>query len=152
MQVAAAALRQLHRIHQQLSDLRERLNRGPKQVKAREANLARLEGEWTQHKNEIKTARLHADQKQLLLRSGESKIAELKAKLNAAQSNREYQAFRDQIAADEMANSVLADEILEGLEKIDELHKVAAEAEQTVLKAKDEAAKALQQFRDQEGR
>ncbi len=45
MQVAAAVLRQLHRIHQQLSDLRERLNRGPKQVKAREANLARLEGE-----------------------------------------------------------------------------------------------------------
>ena len=151
MQVAAAALRQLHRIHQQLSDLRERLNRGPKQVKAREANLARLEGEWNQFKTDIKTARVHADQKQLLLRSGEAKIAELKAKLNAAQSNREYQAFRDQIAADEMANSVLADEILEGLEKIDELHKVAVEAEHTVLKAKDEAAKAQQQVRDQEG-
>ncbi len=76
----------------------------------------------------------------------------MKAKLNAAQSNREYQAFRDQIAADEMANSVLADEILEGLEKIDELQKIAAEAEQTVLKAKDEVAKSQQQVRDQEGR
>ena len=144
-------MRQLHRIHQQLGDLRDRLERGPKQIKAREANITRLEGELTQAKANSKTARVTADQKQLLLKTGEGKILDLKTKLNQASSNREYQALRDQIAADEMANSVLADEILEGLEKIDELHKIAADAEQNVAKGKEELAKIQQQVRDQDG-
>lgn len=151
MIVAAATLRHLHRIHQQLSDLRERLNRGPKQLKAREAGLAKFEAQSSELKSEVKAARVQADQKQLLLRSGEGKVSELKAKLNAASSNREYQALKDQIAADEMAGSVLADEILEVLEKIDEMQKTVGEAEENVKKAKDELAKAQQQVRDQEG-
>ena len=36
MSITAEALRELHRIHTQLGDLRERLARGPKQVLARE--------------------------------------------------------------------------------------------------------------------
>jgi hypothetical protein len=151
MLVAAAVLRKLHRIHQQLGDLRERMARGPKQLKAREANVARLEAELAQVKQDVKAARVSADQKQLLLRSGEGKILDLKAKLNAANSNREYQAFKDQIAADEMANSVLADEILEALEKIDASQKLVVEAEQKVAKAKEEAAKSQQHVREQEG-
>jgi hypothetical protein len=151
MLVAAAILRQLHRIHQQLGDLRERLARGPKQLKAREANLTRLDAELAEVKNTVKAARVGADQKQLLLRSGEGKIADLKAKLNAASSNREYQALKDQIAADEMANSVLADEILEALEKIDETQLVVGEADQKVLKAKEELTKTQQQVRELEG-
>ena len=42
MSVTAAALRELHQIHQQLAELRDRLERGPKQVRAREANVAQL--------------------------------------------------------------------------------------------------------------
>lgn len=148
---ATAVLRELHRIHQQLSDLRERLDRGPRQVKAREANVAKTEAEAAQAKAAVKAAKVAADAKQLSLRSGENKILDLKGKLNAANSNREYQAFKDQIAADEMANSVLADEILEALEKIDELQVIAVVADQKVVKCKEELVKAQQQVRDQEG-
>ncbi len=42
MAVTAEALRELHRIHRQFADLRERFERGPKQVAAREANLTRM--------------------------------------------------------------------------------------------------------------
>ena len=125
------------------------MERGPKQIKAREANTARLEAELTQAKATAKAARVTADQKQLLLKSGEGKIADLKTKLNQANSNREYQALRDQIAADEMANSVLADEILEALEKIDELATATAAAEQKVAAAKEDLQKARQQIADQ---
>jgi predicted nucleic acid-binding Zn-ribbon protein len=49
-------------------------------------------------------------------------------------SNREYQALKEQIAADEQANSVLSDEILDGYDKIEgkerELAAIAAELEQ----------------------
>ena len=113
MAVTATALRELHRIHRQLSDLKERKERGPRQIKAREANLAKQTEELARLQTEHKAARVRSDQKQLLLKSGEEKIEGLKVKLNAASSNREYQALKDQIAADQMAGSVLADEILE---------------------------------------
>ena len=60
-----------------------------------------------------------------ILRSGEGKILELETKLNQSSTNREYQALKDQIAADNMANSVLADEILEAMERVDGFKKVA---------------------------
>ena len=60
--------------------------------------------------------------------AAKTRSTSLKAKLNAAASNREYQALKDQIAADQMAGSVLADEILEALEKIDELAAVSRRA------------------------
>jgi len=149
MSVTAGVLRELHRIHRQLNDLRERLDRGPKQIKARQGTVAKLEAELTQAKADSKAARVSADQKQLLLKSGEAKIRELKIKLNAASSNREYQALKDQIAADEMANSVLADEILEALEKIDGFVPLIREAEQNLAKGREELAKGEQQVREQ---
>ena len=69
------------------------------------------------------------DQKQLQLKAGEEKVKDLRRKLNAAASNREYQVLLEQIAADEMTNSVLADEILEALEKSTPSAKNIAEAE-----------------------
>jgi uncharacterized protein len=141
MSFTAVALRELHRIHRQLDDLRDRFERGPKQMKARETNLARLADELAKIQAEAKAGRVRSDQKQLLLKSGEEKIKGLKAKLNAAASNREYQAIKDQIAADEMANSVLSDEILESLEKIDEYQGMVAEAQKKIAVAKEELAK-----------
>ena len=150
MSVTTVALRELHRIHQQLSDLRERLERGPKQVRAREANMAKLEAELAKAQADSKAAKVHSDQKQLLLKSGESKIEDLRRKLNAANSNREYQALLEQIAADEMANSVLADEILETMEKVDETQVVIKEAQDKIAKAKEELTKAQQSVHDQQ--
>jgi uncharacterized protein len=149
MSVTAGVLRELHRIHRQLGDLRERLDRGPKQIKARQTAVARLEADLVQVKAELKAARVGADQKQLLLKSGEAKVRELKVKLNAANSNREYQALKDQIAADEMAGSVLADEILEALEKIDGFAVTINEAEQNLAKGREELAKVEQHVRGQ---
>ena len=80
-----------------------------------------------------------ADQKQLQLKSSEDKVKDLRRKLNAATSNREYQLLLEQIAADEMANSVLADEILELLEKTDEFQKNVADTEAALAAARRKA-------------
>ena len=77
-----------------------------------------------------------ADAKQLQLKTSEAKIEELKVKLNTASSNAEYQAFREQIAAKKMINSVLDDEILEAWEKSEQLQQKVAEAETLLEKAK----------------
>jgi predicted nucleic acid-binding Zn-ribbon protein len=120
MSISAAALRELHRIHRQLTDLRGRLQRGPKLVRAAEANVARLEELQNQAKQQLTRTRVIADDKQLQLKQREDRIEELRGKLNACSNNREYQAIKEQIAADEQANSVQQDEILETLEKMDE--------------------------------
>jgi uncharacterized protein len=149
MAVTAETFRVLHRIHKQLADLRERADRGPRQIKAREANLAKMNEDLAKLQAESKASKIRADQKQLLLKSGEDKIVNLEAKLNASQSNREYQALKDQIAADKMANSVLADEILEVFEKLDEYKPLLAEAQAKINTAKDDLAKAQAAVKDQ---
>lgn len=149
MSALADVLRTLHRIHQQLSDLRERKERGPKQVKAHQTNVARLEKELASAREAATKARVTADQKQLHLKSGEGKIGDLQNKLNAASSNREYQALQEQIAADRMAISVLEDEILEALEKIEVQQKAVVDCETALNKARTETAKVEQNLAQQ---
>jgi hypothetical protein len=121
MTVTAAALRQLHRVHQQLANLRDRLDRGPRKVKACETNIARISAEVDAAREAAQQAKVTGDRKQLDLKTGEQKITDYRTKLNTAASNKEYQTLLEQIAAAEMANSVLSDEILEGFDKIDVL-------------------------------
>ena len=52
MTVTAAVLRELHRLHRQLADLRERHERGPKQIRAHEANVKKMEEEAARVKGE----------------------------------------------------------------------------------------------------
>lgn len=148
MSITAAALRELHRIHQQLAELRDRLERGPKQVRAREANVAQLEARLAEARERSKQMQMAIDRKQLDLKSGEQKVVDLRVKLNAASSNREYQALLEQIAAAEMAGSVLSDEILEGLEKIDLLGLGVKEAEKNLAAGKQELEKARRAVED----
>ena len=121
MSVTAELLRELHRMHCQLSDLQERLDRGPRQVRAREVNVEKLQHARDEADRLVRETKMAADQKQLDLKSGELKIEDLKGKLNACSSNKEFHALQEQIAAAEMAGSVLADEILEALERVDKL-------------------------------
>jgi predicted nucleic acid-binding Zn-ribbon protein len=142
MSVTTAALRELHRIHQQLAELRDRMERGPKQIRAREANVAQLDSQLNAARDRAKQTQLAVDRKQLDLRAGEQKIVDLRVKLNAANSNREYQTLLEQIAAAEMAGSVLSDEIIEGLEKIDQLASATKEAEHALAAGRQELDKA----------
>ena len=148
MSVTAAALRELHQIHQQLADLRDRLERGPKQVRARETNVAQLEARLTEAREKAKQMQMSVDRKQLDLKSGEQKVLDLRVKLNTANNNREYQALLEQIAAAEMAGSVLSDEILEGMDKVDQLALLVKEAEKNLADGKKEMEKSRQGVED----
>ena len=87
------------------------------------------------------TARMAADAKQLQLTEREDKIVDLTGRLNSCDSNKEFQLLKDRIAADKQANSVLQDEILEQLEKLDVLIADAETSKQNYEKAKNESAK-----------
>ena len=151
MNISADALRELHRIHRQLTDLRDRFERGPKQVAAVDANVKKMELELEQAKDAAKKTRILADQKQLQLKGREDKIKELKGKLNQATSNREFQALKEQIAADEQANSVLSDEILEALEKMDQLQIVVKSTDDNLKKSPRGGGKSQTECRSRTG-
>jgi predicted nucleic acid-binding Zn-ribbon protein len=121
IEISTELLRTLHRIHRQRAELTAQLERGPRQIKAGEALVAKAVAEVETAKADLQKATLIADEKQLQLKSREMRIEDLKTKLNSAASNREFTTLKEQIAADQQANSVLSDEILEALEEIDTL-------------------------------
>ena len=150
--VSAATLRTLHRIHRQLADLREQQAAGPRRVAACTRNLEAAEARKATAQDEVKKARMAADQKQLQLKSAEAKHRDLEGKLNACKTNREYQTLKEQLAADAMASKVLEDEILEALERVDALKPTVPAADQEVETARRQLAEAKTAAEGEAGR
>lgn len=139
-------LKELHKLHIQLREVQEELDRGPKQVKARGQFTLQKQDELEAQKQKQKTLKMAADQKSLQLKSNEAKILELKGKLNAASSNREFDIIKSQIEADSMANSVLEDEILNHLEKVDAAQIAVRKLEAELAAAKLEETRASEKI------
>ena len=146
--VSADTLRKLHRIHRQLQDLKDRLQRGPLMIRAHEAHLTRLQAELIELKAKEASTRALSDDKQNQLKTGESNVDRRRQQLREAKNNVEYQALSDQIKADEMANSVLADEALEAMERLDEVKAKVREADAALAKAKSDTQKNVAQIQE----
>ncbi|MEM9185403.1 MAG: phospholipase [Planctomycetota bacterium] len=141
MSTTAAALRDLHHLLTLLADQRGRLERVPAAVRARKAAVAKLEADLAEARERVRATKLASDRKQLDLKSSEERISDWNGQLNTAASNKEYSTLQEQIAAAEMATSVLSDEILEMLERVDELEAAAGKAEQDLETGRDELRK-----------
>ncbi|MGB7326608.1 MAG: phospholipase [Rubripirellula sp.] len=138
IEISTELLRSLHRILRQRTDVRSRLDRGPRQIKAGELMVAKAAADAKEALAAVRAAKLISDEKQLQLASREAKITDLESKLNNAASNREFSTLKDQIAADKQANLVLSDEIIEALELIDQLEEAANVAELEIAKQESE--------------
>ena len=142
MELDQELLRELHRIHCQKEDLADRIERGPRQLVASENHLKQANSQLDAAKETQKNSRKLADEKQLLMGEREAKIDKVQANLNASETNKEFQALKDRIAAEKTANEVLADEIFELLERID----TEAETIKTCQAAVEKATKANQEI------
>lgn len=130
MSTPAGGLGELHRLHLELERVREALAKGPRQITAKRRLVERKEADIEALREKIKQLKISADEKSLQLKTNEAKIADLKGKLNAASSNKEFEIIKSQIDADTTANAVLEDEILEVYERIDQLDTQVKEIEQ----------------------
>ncbi len=113
----------LHQLRRQLKEVQDQLARGPRQIKLRQAKVTEAEASAAAKEQELKESKIALDRKNLELKSKETHLLDLQAKLNTASSNREYDIISGQIAADKAAKSVLEDEILEYLDRVDALQK-----------------------------
>lgn len=131
-------LQKLHKLHLELREVHDKLSQGPRQIQARKNVVEKRQAELAEQSERQMQLRKSADQKSLQLNTNESKISELRVKLNTAVSNREFDIIKSQIDADEMANSVLEDEILEAYELVDGVQQAIAECEKSLQAARDE--------------
>lgn len=133
-------VRHLHQLHIALREATDERERGPRVLKVKQQATAAKLTDLENQRARYKQLRVAADQKSMLHKGNETKIDQLKAKLNQAASNREFDAFRTQIAADTMANSVLEGEILDLIEKVDEAQLAIkkCETELAACKAEEE--------------
>jgi uncharacterized protein len=145
MSLPTGLLSELHRLHLQIEEIRKKLDRGPRMIRIQEQTLADLQKTHESLKSQQVELRKAVDAKSLQLKTNEGKIQDLTGKLNAASSNKEYEIFNSHIEADRMANSVLEDEILEGMEKVDGCgeeikanERACREQEQQIAKTKAE--------------
>ncbi len=150
MSATTNSLSELHQLHLQLQDVQERLVRGPKQISARERFVETKKQEAEEVRAQHQKLKMDADARSLQLKTNEARIEELKLKLNTAASNKEFNIIKSQIEADEVANSVLEDEILEFLEKVDSSVAGVKSAEDAVSAAEQECERVAQQIAEQE--
>ena len=125
-----AGLKDLHSLLVKLEGVQGEFDQGPKKIAARKRIVSAQQTNVDAAKAKLTEQRKRADEKSLQLKTNESKILELKGKLNTATSNREFDIIKGQIEADTMANSVLEDEILEAFELVDQAETELKEHEQ----------------------
>lgn len=146
MTTPASSFSGLHRLHLALQEVQEQLDRGPRQIRARQQLVSQAEADLAARREQLKSLRMASDRKSLDLKTNEAKIADLRGKLNVAASNREFDIIKAQIEADTVANSVLQDEILELLDKIDRTQSEIRAAEEKAARAKVELDRFQAQF------
>jgi hypothetical protein len=141
MPIPQEALRELHRLHRQVADLKDRVARGLRMIHAGQQAIEHTAKEVGEAKESLKKTRMESDGQQLQLKEREDKLRDLQRKLNECKTNVEFKALKDQMAADQKANSVLEDEILEKLEKLEQLQHHVAEANARLTKVTAELQK-----------
>ena len=144
MSPTTGGLKELHVLHQRLHAKKKALQAGPRSVAVREGICSKKQAEISEQKTLISDVQKKADESHLQFKTNEQNIAELKARLNAASSNKEFDIFKGQIEADTAANAVLEDEYLELLEKVDaareHFRSLEADLEEAVRLAEEVAA------------
>ena len=146
MAQAPTTLAELHALLEELGTVREALERGPRQIKTRTKRVTDAEAAVAAAEEELKARKSGVNQKNLELKTRETKIDELKAKLNQASSNKEFDAIRGQIDADETASGVLEDEVLESLDRQEAAEAALTEAKASVETEKKELEAAKTRF------
>lgn len=139
-------LGRIHGLLKQQTDLKERLQRAPRRIQMVRNNEASFLKAWEDAKQLTRQTHMAADQKQLQLGEREAKIKDLNFRLNTCETNKEFQLLKERIAADEQANSVLQDEILEMLERLDVMQAETAQAKTNYEKAQGDAAKSIEEI------
>ena len=149
MPTTAENLRDLHLLHQRARALRDRLSSGPRTLAARQAALAARQGEVEAARKALQDAKMHVKKHEHTLKGIETKIDDLKVKLNQVKKNDEYKALQNQIAHDNTAKGKAEEDILLALEEVETKTTEVAGLEADIKRSAAEVAALQQQIEQQ---
>lgn len=113
------ALQNLHQLLHQLEDSDYLLAHGPRRIAAAEKAVRVATEDVENQKLAVKSARKHADECNLKLRSKEAELLKLTGMMNQASSNKEYDIVKAQLAAAGADRAQLEDAALAAMEQAD---------------------------------
>ena len=119
MSATADNLHALHELHQRAKALRDRLSSGPKTLAVRQATLANRLPRWNMIARRLQDVKVQLKKQEHTLQVIDTKIDDLKTKLNLVKKNDEYKALQNQIAHELSAKSKIEEEVLVSLEEIE---------------------------------
>ncbi|WP_165069709.1 zinc ribbon domain-containing protein [Paludisphaera rhizosphaerae] len=149
MTATADALRDLHTLHQRAKAIRDRLQSGPKTLAVRNAALAARNTDLEKVRKTLQDAQLAVKKNEHAVQAAQSKIDDLKVKLNLVKKNDEYKVLQNQIAHDKTAMGKYEDEVLQGFEVVEQKKAELAKAEAEVKAFADEVAALKKTIDDQ---
>jgi len=116
----AAILRELHRLRRHATQLKEEIDRLPRQLKAYQAKIARQEEAIKQAQEGIKKLKVTAADKEKSIKAKHQEIAKHEKQRNEATGKKEYDALGAEITAAREACAKLEEEALMALTEVDE--------------------------------
>jgi predicted nucleic acid-binding Zn-ribbon protein len=140
MAITAESLQELHRLHQRAKALRDRLTSGPKLLATRQTALANRQATVEAARKSLQDAKVQIKKLEHSLQAHQTKIDDLKVKLNQAKKNDEYKAIQNQIAHDQAVMGKVEDEVLEAYSAVETQTAELAALEADVKSAAGDAA------------
>jgi len=132
MPATAGNLRDLHLLHQRAKAIRDRLTSGPKTLAARQLALTARQSALEASRKSLQETRVHLKTKEHTVQSLNSKLDDLRGKLNQVKKNEEYKAIQNQIALDKNSIERIENEMLDSMEAVESMAKGLAAQEADV--------------------
>jgi predicted nucleic acid-binding Zn-ribbon protein len=136
----AAVLRELHRLRRHAAQLKDEIDRLPRQLKAQQAKVTRQEEAIKQTQEIIKKLKVAASDKEKSIKAKHQEIAKHEKQRNEATGKKEYDALGAEIVAAREACTKLEEEALLALTEVDEQTARIPELDKALKQAQHEVA------------
>jgi uncharacterized protein len=149
MSATAENLHDLHQLHQRARALRDRLASGPKTLAARKASLANRLDQLEQARKGLQDIKVQLKKNEHSLQGIDTKIDDLKTKLNLVKKNEEYKALQNQIAHENTSKGKIEEDVLVSFEAIDAKSAELSQLESELKRSSAELAALEQEIEEQ---
>lgn len=113
-------LRELHRLHRHIRELKGEIEGGPRFLQSQQAKVKYAETELKDAQDHLKRLKVTVHEKEVSLKSTHAQIGKYEKQLNEVGSKKEYEALQAEIGHCRATCSTLEDEILLAMSEIEE--------------------------------
>ncbi|HLW67548.1 MAG TPA: hypothetical protein VKS79_19690 [Gemmataceae bacterium] len=140
MAETANLIRELHRLHRHIRDLKTEIDDAPKMLKTQQGKLNRAETNLREAQDAIKHLKVEAHEKEVTLKATHQTIAKHEKQRNEAGDKKQYDALQTEITQERKNCATLEDEILTLLSQVEEQTIGLPPLEKAVQQAKSDVA------------